>query len=86
VSTDSTVIVELPQPDEQLPSSPLWTFIGEDGDGLVIASRPDQRHVVLTARESPAPSTVRLSPAGTRAMAAALLAAADHADHREVAR
>ncbi|QUQ64232.1 hypothetical protein [Kutzneria sp. CA-103260] len=86
---DGTVIVRLPAPDEHLPSGPLWTFIDDDSDGLIVASQPDQQRVALTARALTTWGTttmVRLSPAGARAAAAALLAAADHAERRETAR
>lgn len=75
--------VPLPPPDEELPSGPLWTFIEDDGDGLVVAGWPEQRHVALTARDSISLTTVRLLPDVARAVAAALLAAADHADEPE---
>ena len=88
MSTDKrpgTVIVRLSARNEQLPSGPLWTFLEDDCDGLVIASRPDHRHAVLTTRESSVLATVRLSPDAARAAGAALLAVADHATGQETA-
>jgi hypothetical protein len=78
-----SVTVHLPAPDEELPSGPLWTFIEDDGDGLVVAGRPEPRHVALTARDSISLTKVRLRPDVGRTVAAALLAAADHADEPE---
>jgi phage tail sheath gpL-like len=83
-----TAIVPLPAPDEQMPSGPLWTLLDADGDGVIVASQSDQR-VALTARAMTTWGTatlLRLSPAGARAAAAALLAAADHAEQPEATR
>jgi len=77
------VTVRLPAPDEELPSGPLWTFIEQGSDGLVISGRPDLGHVVVTSRDPITLTTVRFSPRVARAVAAALLAAADHADEPE---
>jgi len=86
-SGESTVTVELPAPHQMLPSGPLWAFLDDNTDGVAVVSQPDLRRVLLAVRSLAADggqTDMRFTPAAARAVAAALLAAADHADQQEV--
>ncbi|GAA0635591.1 hypothetical protein GCM10010174_66580 [Kutzneria viridogrisea] len=83
---EPAVIVLLPVPDERLPSGPIWTFLDDHSDGVTVVSRPADRQVVLDARALATEGTqavLRFTPRTTRAVAAALLAAADHIEQQE---
>lgn len=80
------VTVTLPAPHEMFPSGPMWTFLDDHVDGLAIVSKPNDGKVVLTARKLAGEGTqtvLRFTPAAAREVAAALLAAADHAEPHE---
>jgi hypothetical protein len=83
---ESAVIVLLPAPHQMLPFGPLWAFLDDNTDGLAVVGQPDQRRVLLAIRSLAAGGVqheLPFAPATVRAVAAALLAAADHAERQE---
>jgi hypothetical protein len=77
-----TVRVRLPRPDLQVGGIAEWRFTSV-GDVVVVVAHPDGGDVVIYVREDRSPlaeASAFLSPSVGRLVAAALLAAARHAD------
>lgn len=77
-----TARVRLPGPDRQVDGIAEWRFASL-GDVVAVAAHPDGGDVVIYVREDRSPLTEAstfLAPSVGRSVAAALLAAARHAD------